>query len=168
MVKKVGQVDILGISCYIWNWRMSLKLAEEVRKKNPNCMIFLGGPHVPDSTDESFFRQYPYIDMTMHGEGELTFEETLMKYLNKEPLTNIIGTSFYDRKNSKKVYLNKKRERMRNYSLLPSPYLSGTFENLFKKYDYSWTLTWETNRGCPFKCTFCDWGSAIASKLEKF
>ena len=61
MVKKIGQVDILGISCYIWNWRMSLKLAEEVRKKNPNCMIFLGGPHVPDNTDESFFKLYPFV-----------------------------------------------------------------------------------------------------------
>ena len=60
MVKKIGQVDILGISCYIWNWRMSVKLAEEVRKKNQNCMIFLGGPHVPDNTDESFFKLYPH------------------------------------------------------------------------------------------------------------
>jgi len=168
MVKKIGQVDILGISCYIWNWRMSVKLAEEVRKKNPNCMIFLGGPHVPDNTDESFFKLYPFVDMTMHAEGELTFEETLIKYLNKEPLHNILGSSFYDRNNSKKVYTNNKRQRIKDYSTLPSAYLEGTFENLFRKYDYNWTLTWETNRGCPFKCTFCDWGSAIASKLEKF
>ena len=168
MVKKIGQVDILGISCYIWNWRMSLKLAEEVRKKTPNCMIFLGGPHVPDNTDESFFKLYPFVDMTMHAEGELTFEETLIKYLNKEPLHNILGSSFYDRNNSKKVYTNNKRQRIKDYSILPSAYLEGTFEDLFRKYDYSWTLTWETNRGCPFKCTFCDWGSAIASKLEKF
>ena len=168
MVKKIGQVDILGISCYIWNWRMSLKLAEEVRKKNPNCMIFLGGPHVPDNTDESFFKLYPFVDMTMHAEGELTFEETLIKYLNKEPLHNILGSSFYDRNNSKKVYTNNKRQRIKDYSILPSAYLEGTFEDLFRKYDYNWTLTWETNRGCPFKCTFCDWGSAIATRLEKF
>ena len=44
MVNKIGYVDILGISCYVWNWRISLKLAEKVREKNPNCMIFLGGP----------------------------------------------------------------------------------------------------------------------------
>ena len=55
IVNKIGQVDILGISCYMWNWRISLKLAEEVRRKNPNCMIFLGGPHVPDAIDENFF-----------------------------------------------------------------------------------------------------------------
>ena len=27
---------------------------------------------------------------------------------------------------------------------------------------------YETDRGCPFKCTFCDWGSATASKVNKF
>jgi len=26
----------------------------------------------------------------------------------------------------------------------------------------------ETNRGCPFQCTFCDWGSAIAAKVSQF
>jgi hypothetical protein len=26
----------------------------------------------------------------------------------------------------------------------------------------------ETNRGCPYGCTFCDWGSATASRIRKF
>ncbi|MDZ7783945.1 MAG: radical SAM protein [Halioglobus sp.] len=26
----------------------------------------------------------------------------------------------------------------------------------------------ETNRGCPFGCTFCDWGSATLSRVRKF
>ena len=26
----------------------------------------------------------------------------------------------------------------------------------------------ETNRGCPYGCTFCDWGSATLSKVRKF
>ncbi len=168
MVNKVGQTDILGLSCYLWNWRTSLKLAEEVRKKNPNCMIFLGGPQVPDDINEDFFKSYSFIDMTMHGEGESTFEEALSKYLNRESLHNILGTSFYDRNNSKKIYFNKKRERIKEYLILPSPYLEGVFEDLFRKYDYKWQATWETNRGCPFKCAFCDWGSATAAKLHKF
>ena len=27
---------------------------------------------------------------------------------------------------------------------------------------------WETNRGCPFSCTFCDWGMATGSKVVEF
>ena len=26
----------------------------------------------------------------------------------------------------------------------------------------------ETNRGCPYGCTFCDWGSATLSRIRKF
>ena len=33
----------------------------------------------------------------------------------------------------------------------------------------SWIGLWETNqRACPFRCTFCDWGSATAAKVTKF
>ena len=32
----------------------------------------------------------------------------------------------------------------------------------------NWIGLWETNRGCPFQCTFCDWGSATASKVSRF
>jgi radical SAM superfamily enzyme YgiQ (UPF0313 family) len=31
-----------------------------------------------------------------------------------------------------------------------------------------WLVLWETNRGCPFQCTFCDWGSATAAKVNQF
>jgi radical SAM superfamily enzyme YgiQ (UPF0313 family) len=29
-------------------------------------------------------------------------------------------------------------------------------------------VTLETNRGCPYGCTFCDWGSATTSRVRKY
>ena len=41
----------------------------------------------------------------------------------------------------------------------PSPYLSGTFNRLMAaRPEENWVALWETTRGCPFSCTFCDWG----------
>ena len=59
--------------------------------------------------------------------------------------------------------------RIRELECIPSPYLSGIFDRLIETYPKNeWLILWETNRGCPFKCTFCDWGSATASKVNKF
>jgi putative methyltransferase len=33
---------------------------------------------------------------------------------------------------------------------------------------YRWNASHETNRGCPYSCTFCDWGSAVFTKLRQF
>lgn len=42
---------------------------------------------------------------------------------------------------------------------VPSPYLTGIFDPLMKANpDQQWIGLLETNRGCPFKCSFCYWG----------
>src|SRR5690606_4661443 len=33
---------------------------------------------------------------------------------------------------------------------------------------YGGSIVVETNRGCPYGCTFCDWGSATLSRIRKF
>ena len=59
--------------------------------------------------------------------------------------------------------------RLRNFEGCPSPYTSGVFEKLMKENpNEKWIVSWETNRGCPFSCTYCDWGSAINSKVARF
>src|SRR5207244_1673497 len=52
-----------------------------------------------------------------------------------------------------------------------SPYLdqSGFYETLREQYGRGFFYaTWETNRGCPYSCNFCDWGSATMAKLRRF
>jgi len=168
LVKKVGEVDILGISCYNWNWELSLKLAEEVKKNNPNCLIIMGGPQIPNEIS-NFFELHSFIDVVVHGEGEITFSEILKKYspIDFNTLKNIPGTTFYDRKNNK-ITKSLCRDVIVDLNTIPSPYLTGIFDDLLNNKEYVWMITWETNRGCPFKCTFCDWGSATESKIRKF
>jgi radical SAM superfamily enzyme YgiQ (UPF0313 family) len=168
LVKSIGDVDVLGVSCYIWNWSISLKLAERVREKNPNCLIIFGGPQIPNRVGD-FFEKYPFIDMVVHGEGEITFQEILKKYTRagRPDLKNILGTTFYDKQEGE-IKVAPPRPRITDLETIPSPYLTGVFDDLFESEDFSWMITWETNRGCPFKCSFCDWGSAIATKIRKF
>jgi hypothetical protein len=111
-------------------------------------------------------RANTFINFVINGEGETAFVEFLDKFIEG----NILEARGLSYLNNDGVFVYTPRpERIRELDSLPSPYTTGVFDRLLKEFpDEKWTALWETNRGCPFQCTFCDWGSATASKVNKF
>ena len=72
----VRKPDIIGFSCYIWNWRLVQELLRELPKLLPDTPVWLGGPEVTYDADR-ILRQYPSLAGVMVGEGEATFRELL-------------------------------------------------------------------------------------------
>ena len=160
-IKECVDTDILLCSCYVWNWEITNFLAKEVKKLNPNCLIIFGGAQVPDFSKD-FFKQHPYADIIVHGEGEIVLEEILTEFLNNKDYSKIKGLETKD-------FRNPPQERIDNLDDLPSAYLTNTVWELVDKIDgIRWIAGWETNRGCPYACTFCDWGSATFTKVRKW
>ena len=54
------RIDVLGLSCYTWNWDIERRLARRVKEENPDCYVVVGGPD-PAYKDPQFFIQNPYI-----------------------------------------------------------------------------------------------------------
>ena len=48
--------------------------------------------------------------------------------------------------------------------VIPSPYTDGIFDSIM---DRNVNVAYETNRGCPYRCAFCDWGGVARSKIKK-
>ena len=160
-IKECVDTDILLCSCYVWNWEITNFLAKAVKKLNPNCLIIFGGAQVPDFSKD-FFKQHPYADIIVHGEGEIVLEEILTEFLNNKDYSKIKGLETKD-------FRNPPQERIDNLDDLPSAYLTNTVWELVDKIDgIRWIAGWETNRGCPYACTFCDWGSATFTKVRKW
>lgn len=157
--------DVVGFSVYVWNIRISLEIARRLKAARPETFIVFGGPQVPDRA-EAFLRKNPFIDIAVHGEGEPIFLQVLEKLSNNSWLD--VPSISYLRSDGSFVN-NKRADRLRDIRTIPSPYLEGIFEPLMAANpDERWLILWETNRGCPFQCTFCDWGSATAAKVSQF
>lgn len=158
--------DVLGISCYIWNWRYSMALAREVKSKHPSCLVVLGGPEVPRRS-QGFFTEHPYVDVLVHGEGEAAFSEILLARLHGGDLSDVRGISIPD--SNGRSMDTPPRIRMDDLDTIPSPYMAGVFDDLMARHpDLGWHASQETHRGCPYSCTFCDWGSAVYTKVRRF
>jgi radical SAM superfamily enzyme YgiQ (UPF0313 family) len=158
---QISTAKVLGISLYAWNTNLSLAIAKEFKAKNPESLVFAGGPSVPDQADD-FLEKNPFIDITLHNEGELPFTILLERYAQGLKLTDIPSTSI---RKGGQVIKTANAERITDLSLIPSPFLAGTFDKtLSANPNENWIGLWETNRGCPFTCTYCDWGSATGSK----
>ena len=157
--------DVIGFSTYVWNIRISLETAKRIKQQKPDTLIVFGGPQVPDRA-ESFLRENLFVDLACHGEGEQVFLAILENYPWRS-WENVPSTSYLDEDGG---FVNHARApRIRDLSSAPSPYLEGVFKPLMKANPQEqWLALWETNRGCPFSCTFCDWGSAIVSKIFRF
>jgi len=160
-IKKCKNSDILLCSCYVWNWEISKYLAEEVKKLNPKCLVIFGGPQVPED-NTGFFERHPYVDILVHAEGEYILENIFNSYLKDKDYSNVKGITTKD-------FCNPPQERINDLDSIPSPYLTNLVWDLVENVPgINWVCCWETNRGCPYLCTFCDWGSATFTKLRKF
>ena len=152
LINRVKDADMAFFSCYMWNWEYNKEIARRLKKHNSNITIVFGGPQVTNRPEEEkFFENHPYVDVISLNEGEETFVEILETYHAGEPL--------------KKIYMGGRLDDLE----IPSPYLTGVFDKIYKDNpDVVWNGTLETNRGCPFACTFCDWGSLTYAKIRKF
>ena len=161
IVARLENPRIAVFSTYIWNFELSASVARLIKQHYPDCLVVFGGPQVPNPDRlGTFFEQYPFIDIAVHGEGEVTFSELLLAYIDGTDFQKVPGLTY-------RGFTTESRPRTPDLNIFPSPYLTGEFDPLFAL-PYQFNAVWETNRGCPYRCTFCDWGSLTAQKIFQF
>ena len=149
-VEQCKGADVALMSLYIWNKNYCYKLAQELKKANPDIIIIAGGPEI-EWRDRDYHTKHPEIDSICINEGEQAIKHVFNCILdnNEIPQRNHF-------------------ERLTDLNI-ESPYLLGLFDHFITDFpDIEWVPTLETDRGCPYQCTFCDWGSATASQMYKF
>lgn len=146
IINRLEQPAVCGFSCYVWNEQWCLTVAKAIKQTWPNCIIVFGGPQTHGG-----MTQFEFIDVFVRGEGEENFLDLLRCIANGD---------------KPDLFYNKRRLETLE---IPSPYTTGVFDQIIANNPQAvWAMTLETNRGCPYSCTFCDWGSLTYSKVKKF
>lgn len=163
-----GQPGIMLLSSLVWSIEDNLALATQLKELSPESITIFGGPSAPkyEGDAEDFFDAHPQVDVLVRGEGEITARELLGALggdlSDLSPLCAVDGLTV---RLPRGITRTPDRARMTDPNEIPSPYLTGLFDHLSPASGH-WVV--ESNRGCPYGCTFCDWGSATLARIRKF
>lgn len=150
--------ELVCFSNYIWNFEFNRALARAIIEKSPTTTIVYGGVHIPDHPTKEWWQEHTECDFGLHGEGEFAFTQFLIQYAHDRDWSKVPCLSTREFQNERKFP---------DIAELRSPYLDGVFDELYPQ-ETRWQVLQETDRGCPFMCSFCEWGAAALNKIRPF
>lgn len=172
---KAEKPDVVGLSHYVWNAHLNRLVFRRAKEANPRTITVGGGPNFTSANaDEAgardFFAHSPDCDFYVVNQGERGFAELLRRIvehsgdparLRAESVAGCLGN---DLRGKDRVSIGETLDPLRDLDQIPSPYLSGSMDPFF---DEPFVPIIETNRSCPYRCTFCAWGIGTG-KLATF
>lgn len=134
-----NQPPVVALGGYVWADHLLNDTVRQIKRDfGTDAHVVLGGPQVtyaPTGDDGTFLSSsYPLVDGFVRGPGEQPMRELLMG-------KNAAG---YSCRNQFDLGVQSKG----GFVTSPSPFLTGWMPS--QRF-----LRWETQRGCPFSCSFC-------------
>lgn len=128
----------LAIGAYVWAEELIQRLLPLLRARGFRGRIILGGPQI-SYAEPGLEHIYPDADAFVRGYGEGALLE-LAWASGRPPITGVHYAGEQDRCEHAQAALE----------LLPSPWLTEAVPIVGQRF-----IRWETQRGCPFRCAFC-------------
>ena len=162
--------DVLMLSNYVWNESLSREFFRIAKDINPDVLTVMGGPNISIEAERQaeYVRMHPEIDTYILGEGDFHANWLVQAFRAAGHSHEVLGktgvlSAVY--RSAGEVIVNPTRPRHREISEIPSAWLTGIQDEFF---DGRLAPMIETNRGCPFTCTFCVQGTSFYTKVHNF
>ena len=154
-IKKVQDFkpDLILLSVVESTWFLALDLLKSIPEKNRNYKTLLGGVFPTYAADKIIHNEV--VDYVCRGEGEEPIIELCNKLINNGRIDDIRNFTIKAEGN---IYRNKLRAGM-DLNTVPIPnwdlFDQGSLYRPMQGKIYR-TVGVETQRGCPYTCTFCN------------
>ena len=166
--------DILALSNYVWNRNLSYEMFSMMSEIDSDTLLVWGGPNFPIDlpSQRKFMKKYSKIDVYVHVDGETGFANTVERALRSRSHSEIRSTVLSEpidgcvtRGENDEIKYTIPIIRIKTLDEIPSPYTTGLLDKFF---DGKLTPMMQTNRGCPFHCTFCADGKDEVNRVTSF
>ncbi|MBX7256843.1 MAG: B12-binding domain-containing radical SAM protein [Candidatus Hydrogenedentes bacterium] len=161
--------DVVAISLMNVFAHAGYAVASELRARDPNVFIVVGGPHVT-SDCRRVFSDCPAVNAAVPGEGEMPFRQIVAALSAKEDWRSVKGIAYLDA--SGRPFVNGTAEIVDDLDVLPHP-----ARHIFAPYSYrplpnqvrrEPATTAISSRGCSWgKCTFCFQGGEFSPRYRR-
>lgn len=157
----IKEADVIMFSSYVWNYALCDEIAVYAKQQNPKVINLLGGPMIGAKKPDLWQKRhmYDYILKPMFP-GE---------YFVLDLLDQLVEGTI----DPKEITYEIRSSKSQKWTFpLASPY-EENLDFLTKlhaygvEHDMEQMMVIETTRGCPFSCTYCEWGGGIGGKITK-
>ena len=168
---KTDPPDVLMLSNYVWNEALSHYLFKAAKEINQDILTVMGGPNISlePARQLAYLDKYPHLDVYALGEGDFLAHAIVRTFLEGGKSIKRLGAiglpSSVFRNPEGQAAIDETKPRHKVVEDIPSPWLTGIQDEFF---DGKLAPMIETNRGCPFTCTFCVQGTKYYSKIHNF
>ena len=156
---------VIGLSNYGWNVKLNQTIGAYLKRTFPEIVIAAGGPNIygDENALRSHLARHSYLDYLVVGAGEQPFTALLAWLRAGSDDLSSLPANVACLRNA--VTFVEKPPQSKEIRDVPSPYLAGYLDEFLSA---GMVPLFESNRGCPFGCTFCAWGSAAHNLVRKF
>ena len=150
--------DLIAFSHYAWNSNYQFDMARRIRAINPDITIVVGGPNISANKTDFWDEHGSYTDLALVGEGEQSFSSLLESYPDYRSVPGAWTADYYAGE----------ADRIQEFPHKLSPYLAGFYDPIVaeaKQQNRVIQAILQTNRGCPYHCTFCEEGRDYKNKM---
>jgi len=145
------QPQLVGVTGLTVHVPGMLRVCQQVKEELPTAVTVVGGYHAtlcPQDFDREF------VDIIVHGEGEVTFPELVIALEAGDNLAGVEGISY---RRDGHLVSNRWRRPAKSMDELPraAHHLSDAYRRSYHFHFWENPYLVETARGCPFRCTFC-------------